>query len=249
MTTTEEERASNEPLCNQHHNIPGSRGGSDEEVNLSTVHVSRHNNFHRTWGANRIPCYLTRLMALHSIGYDGKTIDPESLNALFQITTMSDWHRIYVQEALASITTPKAGKITEKVARYSRTHLTEEHLYLQNALNALQNGGMLPSEDSHLLGPFLRFFNTTDPQEALRTLYTEKFDGHLSWVRPMQGDARQHILNVLSQPAVLYDERSKDDLIEVLQNQDGYISRHLSEWNALAEENGGKRSYKRRPAS
>ncbi len=223
---------------NKHHNVPSSRGGSDDEMNLSLVRKARHDTYHNTWAANRIPCVLTRFMALHSIGAEGRTLEPQCVDTLFRITTMTNWHKLYVHGAIAPVTTPSAWSKLEKVARYTVTHLTEERFLLRSTLHGLTNGGMLPSTNSLFLNAALKFFGVKKMEDAIHAMYHEENGGHLTWVRPMQRDTRRDIVRTIGNATAPLDDARIERLVPVLERQESFISRYIREWDALADAGG-----------
>lgn len=218
------------PRENLHHNMPTSRGGSDHDDNLSRVRVPRHDNFH-DWAFNRTPCALTRLIAMHGIGQGEETIDPEVLNTIFQITTMSNWNRLYVAQTFHPVTLAASRKLAMKAAEYTRTHLLEEQLVLRNAIHAITNGGRINAQLSPFTSQALEFFKARNSAEAIHSMYTERYAEQLSWVKPMQEQTREDIVRTVRNGMVPYDQRHKSQLVRVLHKQQSYICRYLDEWD------------------
>ncbi len=217
--------------CNDHHGVPRSSGGSDEHINISYVNKERHDQFH-AWAHNRRPCLNTRLVALHSIGLDQGAMHPETIQTLFEITTMRDWYKLYYGDAFKNITKFSAPAASQEIFDALGNHITEERLCLQQTLGALTGRGSFPVKDHLILPRCLRFFNESTPARALQEMYTEDANRHgLAWVKPMQQQTRTHILFALKRDNSL--RRPKDltrQLQIVLKKQLDHILQHEEEW-------------------
>ncbi len=184
------------PIETEHHAVPRSLGGSDRKANVVRVERDRHSKFHE-WAANRPPCQLTRLLALHAIG--GETVPPPHfVESIFQITTIRDWTRHYRSEVFRSVSEPGGLRIAAKSADYLLTFCLEELVALRETYAAITNGGSFPAKNSRLLQRSLHFFNTDAVNVAIKRMYTEKNQaGRVTWVGCMCESTRANILNIV----------------------------------------------------
>lgn len=157
---------------------------------------------------------------------------PETIEALFEITTMRDWYKLYDGNAFKNITKFSAPAASQEIFDALGHHITEERLCLQQTLGALSGKGPFPVEDQLLLRRCLSFFNESTPARALQEMYTEDANRHgLAWVKPMQQQTRTHILFALRRDHSL--RRPKDvtrQLQIVLKKQLNHILQHEEEW-------------------
>lgn len=214
---------------NKHHNIPRSRGGSEAECNLSVVNQSRHDAFHRDWGANRTPCLLSRLIGLHSIGLGDDALSANQIENLIQITSLQNWSRLYRPDAFDNVATISAIENAIKVSEYTQTHLLEEQVWIRQTIAAIVNGGTFPSQHSLFIHNCLKFFNVRTPREAIIALLTERHNTDLSWSKPLLKCTRTSIVNLLKEKELPVPRR-QTVLVPILDKQQKTVLKYLRDW-------------------
>lgn len=222
-----------------HHNIPRSRGGSHEEVNLTLMPECRHDGYHQ-WASNLTPCYALRMMALNSIGTEGKSLNSETLKTLFKITMRRDWNLLYDPFAVRNLIMPKAIRYAEKVAENSIVHLEQERREIRRVLRLLTEANPHRSK-SPALKHALRFFDAETPGTAIERFCTERFDDELCWAKPMKQLTRKGLVDMAKHSDYVSMGRlERSRIVEVLKIQLGFVERHRKEWQEelLPPENG-----------
>jgi len=223
--------ASTELAENRHHVVGGSNGGTEnEEWNHLLVPVSRHTKFHR-WAENITPEKITRLIALLSIGTGDRCVPPSVMKTINEITTIPRWSNLYVPEATESLVTMNAIEKGRRVARNTATQLLRERLYIEQSINAIENGGNFPIRSTKLLQECLPFFKTKSPLEALKEFYSEDHRGKLIWVQAMREHTRGDILaSVESNNLVTLNNRMRREFLRLLKEQLYYVGKHHRAW-------------------
>lgn len=213
-----------------HHTLPRSRGGSDEKSNVTEMDRHRHGEYHYRIAANRDPLTVTRLIALHSIGYRNLTMDPESLDSLFEETTRGRWQRLYEDGALADNRHPQRAHLGERADYFARLHAGDELKIVERVLRCVDSGGHLPWQTSNFLPNTLNFFGAQSTTEAIRRLHTEKVQGQLAWVKALRGDVSADVLSLLGDKKISYDRGAKNDLRLTLSTQRNRLINCLNRW-------------------
>ncbi len=214
---------------NRHHNVPSSRGGSDETDNLSGVEIPRHALFHR-FASNYIPTELGHVLPLHSIGLPpDRRLSIEQIDALFKITTMREWFRLYDLRALRHVTDPCAAVRSLSALEHTRTLLLQEMAWIRETIGALDlPEAHFPVEQHLLITHAAAFFDEQHPADMIRNLFDERHQGELSWVKPVKVDVRDAVLSQVSTKADIpsYDVPA---LKQVLSVQYRHVSGHEQE--------------------
>lgn len=225
---------------NRHHGIPRSCGGSNVEGNLSPVLKYRHDAFH-VWAENRLPCQNTRMIAIHGIGKEEESLHPETVDTLFQITTVRNVSRLYYDRTFRSIASINAVQHAKDTDHSIGIRLTEEKLILEKTIEALKGYGHFPSDDMRFLDRALHFFQTESPRDALKSFYCESAFGSLSWVKPMLHETRRSILQVLQWDEKLpYRSPAPKRMIPVLEKQLRFIEGYEHDRKRRGRRNKGK---------
>ena len=87
----------------RHHQVCTSMLGSDEPPNcIDNLTQNQHDPYHK-WGSNRPPCFNMRLAAINGTGERKWCLPPAALENICQITTMYEWAKLYIPEALISV--------------------------------------------------------------------------------------------------------------------------------------------------
>jgi len=183
------------PERNQHHNVPGSRGGTSQGCNLSKVLYRRHVSYH-DWAWNRDPAMLVRLFGVHAIGVEGRSLPPSALEDLLHAARREDWRELYVPEATMDV--PKRSDRTQwrKANHYLAEHTEQEILWVRRTIGALNFDQKYPVQWCSLLRGGLRFFAAKSPREAIGSLLCESHAGELTWVKAMESTVRAEILGI-----------------------------------------------------
>ncbi|MBI3336038.1 hypothetical protein HYZ98_00540 [Candidatus Peregrinibacteria bacterium] len=189
------------PSENQHHNVPGSRGGSGRGINISVIPEKRHEGFH-VWSCNRTPEMLMRKMLIRAIGLEGKHALPLSaLEDLFGETGVSDWTDLYDPDAVIWLCGKGDKEHVAKARDYAVEHWVEELSDTRWTINSLLYRRYFPvaaeDDDREFLRQAMMFFQTNSPQAAVQTLLTEKYKNELLWVKPLKDTVRRKLLTVL----------------------------------------------------
>lgn len=200
-----------------HHNIPTSRGGSDDPINISDVQVTRHEEFHK-WAHNRTPCQLTRDIALHSLSQGKSGIGTERMDTLFEITTLLHWKDLYDIRAFKVTVDPDALMDSLKHMSHLKTQVLQEIVWVRQTMEALDGCGNFPTEHHGLLPQAFQFFSTKSAAKAIEGLFTEEHFGMRSWTKPVSEKIRDEILDTVRTSK----KRDSSDkyTIEVLKKQE-----------------------------
>lgn len=185
---------------NIHHNVPESRSGSNEENNLSTVVIPRHNDFHQTWGSNALPTELIRHIALQSIGVANPNdrLDASQVRKIFEMTRLQDWQQYYWDDAVVSAAGSQAAERSLQNLRATVNFLSQEKVWTNDTVTTIRGEDTaFPASKHLLLNHSEKFFNVQTPAKAIEAFLTEKHDGELSWSKPMKHNVRNGILEVL----------------------------------------------------
>lgn len=212
---------------NIHHNITQSRGGSNEECNLSEVLVSRHNDFHRSWGSNRLPTDLVRLLGIHSLGMEHpeQQVTPDQLSYLCRSTRTPDLRNIYRMHAVRPVSDPVGALLSLQAMENARTHIIEEIAWTRQTIDALRLEEVpYPAQYHSLTAGAMTFFDVDSPAKAAEGILTERSFGTLSWSRPLLANVRESLLNVLKGKHIHRGKQSKEHL-PVLQQHLSAITR------------------------
>lgn len=220
---------------NEHHTLPRSCGGSDNTFNVTKMDRERHAEFHDTFAGNRTPLTLTRLIALHSIGYRGVMLHPDQLEDLFAETTVPRWHRLYEDKAVANHWRPEMRAQRVRANSFAVAHAHEELDTVDEALGSLNNGSPLLWQRSTFLPSVLEFFDATAPSFAVQRMYAELSNGQLAWTKCLQADVREGVRSLFVHRKVPFDRGCKRDLRIVLSQQRDRLDRCISRWERDAE--------------
>lgn len=185
---------------NIHHNVPQSRGGSNEDCNLSEVAVLRHVDFHRLWASNRLPGDLVRLLAIHSLGSENPdhAFSPDQLSYICRATRNPDLSKTYRVHAVRNVSDPVGALLSLQSLENARTQLLEEMTWVRQTIAALGPDNATYPIRHHSLAPeAMRFFDVPDTTKAALGILSERNMNTLSWSRPMLANVRESLLNVL----------------------------------------------------
>ncbi len=231
------------PKITDHHNVPGSLGGSDESINLSRIEDGHHGDFHE-WASNHLPCQLTRLLAIHAIGTE-KPVEPDTLETVFQITTLKNWTKLYDRDAMHLVSEPTGLKHACKAAENNADHLLVELSDIRRTLQALTNGGVFPVKNSLVLPKALDFFGVETALDALRELHSEVDDeGNLAWVKPMQEVTRQSIDDALNGRVKKRRlQKQRKAFIQILRKQQKIVEEHYEHWKDALSKHAKKKHH------
>jgi hypothetical protein len=213
---------------NVHHNVPQIRGGSDESENLSPARVSRHNGFHRDVGGVMVPTELARTIALHSVGLirEGRSMGPEQLDNVFQITTMQEWNRLYDSRAVEPIVTPFAAVNALDAMEVTRTLLLQEIAWTRQTIDALLGERETFPVDEHLLyRNALRFFDASDAGGAIEGVLTERHRNELTWSKPLRRQTRHDLLRWAGHVET-FSPDATGHFVHVLRKQEKHLADH-----------------------
>jgi len=215
----------------RHHNVPGSRGGSDSERNRSTLFNDRHNDFHQSFAKNYTVDEITRRVLYDAMRFDGKqTILERTARNIFHILRTRNWSRLYKPGTIFSVAIPSAVEKAERTSRFTREYLEEEAQLIESRMDAVvsSEGG----QKSDFLKAFLLFFKTDSPIEALKKFYTEEHNGELSWTKAMDTKALHLVLRHLESVRIIEMTRgTRQKILTVLGTQQRSIQRSLKEWS------------------
>lgn len=220
-----------EGRTNCHHNIPGSRGGSDCGQNVSQLLESRHSRFHRNFAQNYTVDEITRRVVYDSLGLDGEHVMSELVaDKILQVVTLSNWSRLYRPAATLSIADPSALAKVDGLRELTRKYLEEEREWIRTRFEKIFARDPTPA--SPFLKAFLEFFDRHSPIAALRELYMETYDGGVSWVKAMRRDTRKAVLQyVCYAEAANISHGSRSGILAVLQTQKKHVCKNLKKWS------------------
>lgn len=212
---------------NIHHNIAQSRGGSNEDCNLSEVPIPRHNDFHRSWGSNRLPGDLVRILGIHSLGMENpeQQVTPDQLSYLCRATRTPDLRNVYRMHAVRPVSDPIGALLALQAMENGRTHIIEEIAWTRQTIDALRLKEIpYPAQYHSMTAGAMKFFDVDTPAKAAEGILTERSFGSLSWSRPLLANVRESLLNVLKGKHIHRGKQSKEHL-PVLQQHLSAITR------------------------
>lgn len=218
------------PKTNEHHTLPRSNGGSDGTANIARLDLKRHAAYHERFASNHSPLSVTRLLALHSIGYGNFTMHPDRMDDLFEETTTRRWQRLYEDDALADNTVYGRRHLADVADAFVMEHAREERALIQRILRGMDNGAPLPWRTDAFLREALDFFQARSPIEAIRRLHTEESGNGLAWAKCLREDVRRDILSLLNERKLPFDRGCKHDLRTVLSLQRDRLTHCIDRW-------------------
>ena len=206
---------------NRHHNVPQSRGGSNEENNVSIVDPNRHDLFHQSWGSNAIPTELVRYMALHSIGHPDaqKRLNPSQVRALFDATHAPDWEEYYYDDSTVSVSDVNGVIRALQNIRITSNMLAQEKTWVSQTVSAIRGEGDLFPMDEHLLLPnAMKFFEAKTPSKAIEEFLDERDNDEFSWTKPLRHQKRAQIQKILANRSGAAMDNRKDHVHLLLEH-------------------------------
>lgn len=218
----------------RHHNVPSSRGGSDDEANLSHPEGSRHADFHG-WAANKTPCQLVRQLALHALGNGSKSIAPETFFTVLRATHVREWAGYYHDRAIRSVANVVDLESVILPQLHLRTQLLEELAWTRLTIEALVNGGEFPAENHLMLRKALAFFNTNSPRKAIGDLLHEKSGTEYQWTKPMDARERENMTRSLHASELFPARSGALDLAKLLRGHASNLDKYQESLRALSE--------------
>lgn len=220
---------------NIHHNIASSRGGSDDESNLSQPHVGRHTGFH-SWAENKTTCQQVRQLALHALGNGDRSVTPETFYALMRATHIREWASYYNQRAIRSVADVFDLHTVVQPQKHLRRQTLEELTWTLQTIEALDQKGEYPAEKHLLLPKALEFFNTDSPREAIRALLCEKRNNEYLWTKPMQEEERKNMLRAVDAPETFISKSRVFDLRKILARHASGLDKFQESMRPLIEQ-------------
>lgn len=230
-STTVEVAPSGERDPNLHHNIGRSRTGSNEDNNLSTVGIGRHDGFHNDVASNAVPTELAKYVGLHSIGLPQreKRLDATQLRELLDATSAIDWKKYYWNDATVSASDINGSIRALQNLRITSHFLQQEMGWVRNSLSAIRlEGAAFPADEHPLLANAMKFFGAKTPAKAIDEFLDEKNNGEFSWTKPLRHQKREQIHGILSKREGLASDNRKE-YVHVLLEQHKVLDTHQRE--------------------
>jgi len=154
--------------------------------------------------------------------------EPERLDTVFQIATMSRWFNLYKLSALCSIGRLSNVNTVIQTTQLQIEHLQQEIALVSNTINALRGEGPYPCINGNQA--MIRFFRTPrDTNTALRRYLTEEFEGNHTWFEALRAHTRKHLFNAVDTTKTFKTSEHNEELQLVLVTQLGFLERHLQE--------------------
>ncbi len=227
-----------------HHNVPTTRGGSDDDDNGKPVDPARHPGWH-VFADNKLPTEAIRLGAIGSIGRNGRTIDPQIMHTLFQVTTLLEWAKLYLPNAVVPTGSLRAMNYSPRqIYRHTTDHLQEENMALRYAQTGLERQAGFPHEKTKYPEQFTQFFGTDDMTSAIERALVEHYQGELTWTGSLRSDVRRELFKaVQGGEDVELTTGAEKELQWILRRQERFSERHLRAWRKAYQARDGKRRH------
>jgi hypothetical protein len=190
---------------NNHHNIPGSRDGSNNLYNLSWVKKPRHDRYHYLF-QNRTPCEVARRILIDGSFFNGqKSIHPSVITDVLDTIPPDGWDQTYNKSAMHSLS-------SMNLFIYDELHGVVE------ALGKLQRKQR--AKTTVFLNRALKFCNITDsPLDTVRKIFEERYKRQeLSWVKAVDEHVRLDIIRGMTSAKVISMQTDvREQMIDVLE--------------------------------
>lgn len=187
---------------NEHHNVPQSRRGSNNEGNLSYVAIERHARYH-DWTFNMLPNEAIRFVAIESTTHPNpdRRLDPRQLH---DVLLKARGHELYWDKAFIPGNHPNLAVRMVQDLHHSTRHLSAERARVAHAMSYIEGETRdLPDYFYDTFDGARKFFDVRSAAESIEGILTEKQNRELAWCKTLKYTVQKDILKVL-------DERRTD---------------------------------------
>ncbi len=133
--------------------------------------------------------------------------------------------------------------------RHTTEQIQEESAAIRYALNGLATGKGFPFQKTFYGKQFRKFFRTQDTTESIALALTEQHNGERTWVGALAEETRHTLVKTVEGAEdVALTNPIRKELMNVLEDQYGFMEKHGAIWRDAYEANYGQRSRKKKRA-